>query len=119
MKDISISEMPAYNPVEDSGFWKQDLQILNKHGLHARPSARIFEKILQPYGGSLELHFDIHDGDTIEIKSIFDLMSLGLEQGTNLTARIKVHDDDSNGDEPAELKVAKELHTLFIEFCED
>jgi len=119
MKDISISEMPPYAPTEQDGYWHQKLQILNKHGLHARPSARIFEKILQPYGRGLELHFDIEGGDSIPICSIFDLMSLGLEQGTQLTARIKYKDELQNSEEIQEHKIAKELHDLFIEFCED
>ena len=119
MKDISISEMPPYGPTENEGYWAQDLQILNKHGLHARPSARIFEKILQPYGGGLELHFDIHGGESVAINSIFDLMSLGLEQGTGLTARIKYTDESEVEGEIVEHKIAKDLHDLFIEFCED
>ena len=119
MKDISISEMPPFGPIQEDGYWRQHLQILNKHGLHARPSARIFEKILQPYSSGLELHFDFEDGQTIEIKSIFDLMSLGLEQGTLLAARIKYHEAKKIDGEIAEHKIAKELHDLFIEFCEE
>jgi phosphotransferase system HPr (HPr) family protein len=119
MKDFNVSEMPPFEPIEDGEYWRQRLQILNKHGLHARPSARIFEKILQPHGAALELHFDIDDGDTIAIKSIFDLMSLGLEQGTQLTARIKYHNSEELEGQKAEHKIAKDLHDLFIEFCED
>lgn len=111
-------EMPAYNPSQVDGFWNQDIIVLNKHGLHARPSAKIFEKILMPHGDQLELHFSFEDGNCIQIRSVFDLMSLGLEQGTHLTAKVKYH-GVKEGNKTAELDIAKDLYDLFIGFCED
>jgi phosphotransferase system HPr (HPr) family protein len=118
MKDLNTMEMPTFNPSHIDGYWQQDIVVLNKHGLHARPSAKIFEKILMPYGESLELHFTFQDGNSILIRSVFDLMSLGLEQGTCLTAKLKYHGEGDNG-ETSEVKIAEELHSLFLSFCDD
>jgi phosphotransferase system HPr (HPr) family protein len=118
MKDLDTMEMPALQPQYSNGYCEQELTILNKHGLHARPSAKIFEKILMPHGEQLELHFDISGRDSFQIQSVFDLMSLGLEQGTQLKARIKVH--GSSGDHrQTESDIATQLHELFLSFCED
>ena len=111
-------EMPAFNPSQVDGYWLQDIIVLNKHGLHARPSAKIFEKILMPHGDQLELHFSFEDNNCLQIRSVFDLMSLGLEQGTRLTAKIRYHGARDNEETP-EVNIAKELHALFIGFCED
>lgn len=111
-------EMPALQPQHDNGYCKQSLTILNKHGLHARPSAKIFEKILMPHGENLELHFDFEDRASIQIQSVFDLMSLGLEQGTQLTARLKYHGASDNSAQ-TEIEIASLIHELFLSFCED
>ena len=118
MKDLDLAQMPVLSPQENGGYWKQDIIVLNKHGLHARPSAKIFEKILMPHGDRLELHFDIHDRETIHLRSVFDLMSLGLEQGTKFTARMKCH-RSSDREMPEEGKLLQQLYELFLSFCED
>lgn len=118
MKDLDTMEMPAFQPQYSDGYCAQKLIILNKHGLHARPSAKIFEKILMPHGENLELHFDIAGRDSLQIQSVFDLMSLGLEQGAHLEVRIKYHGNDS--DIPKiESDITAQLHELFLSFCED
>ena len=111
-------EMPAFQPQYTNGYCAQELTILNKHGLHARPSAKIFEKILMPHGEELELHFDISGRDSLQIQSVFDLMSLGLEQGTQFQVRIKYHGTDGDNRQ-TESEIAAQLHELFISFCED
>ena len=118
MKDLDVMQMPALCPQEIGGYWVQTIVVLNKHGLHARPSAKIFEKILMPYGDKLELHFDVHDRESIHIRSVFDLMSLGLEQGTSLTVRLKCH-RNSEREMPEERKVLENIYELFLSFCED
>jgi phosphotransferase system HPr (HPr) family protein len=118
MKDLNTMDMPALQPIAENGYCVQELTILNKHGLHARPSAKIFEKILMPYGDQLELHFDIQNGDSFQIQSVFDLMSLGLEQGTQLKARIKINGSGEDARQ-TEKNIAEELHSLFLSFCED
>ena len=118
MKDLDVTQMPTLSPQENGGYWSQTIVVLNKHGLHARPSAKIFEKILMPYGSRLELHFDIHNRESIHLRSVFDLMSLGLEQGTTLTARLKCHRSNEH-EMPEEGKILQQLYELFLSFCED
>jgi phosphotransferase system HPr (HPr) family protein len=118
MKDLDAMQMPTLSPQEFGGYWVQDIVVLNKHGLHARPSAKIFEKILMPYSDKLELHFDVENRESIHIRSVFDLMSLGLEQNTKLRVRIKFHGPSEDGATP-ERKILNNIYELFLSFCED
>ncbi|MBF0197325.1 MAG: HPr family phosphocarrier protein [Planctomycetes bacterium] len=121
MKHLLKEEMPELNPTEKDGFWYQDLMVLNKHGLHARPSAQIYEKILMPYGDDLEMNFHIEGRGEISIKSVFDLMSLGLEAGTKLTVQLRYHGDGSLFDDaqaPA-AAILKDIYDLFLNSFSD
>ncbi len=116
MKDITPEEMPALDPQKVDEYWTQDVLVVNKNGLHARPSAHFYEKILMPYGSEIDLSFILNDGDTREIKSVFDLMSLGLEAGTKFTLKIKYlgeASDFSDGEVPEKFILSK-IHYMFL-----
>ena len=111
-------EMPPLSPTKDGEYWVQDVVVLNKHGLHARPSAKIFEKILMPHGEDLELHFSINGGECLQIRSVFDLMSLGLEQGSQIGLKLRYH---GQTDDPSEMeqRLLTDIRDLFLSFCDD
>jgi len=118
MKDLELMEMPPFIPVQDGDYWCQKIIVLNKHGLHARPSAKIFEKVLMPHGGKLELYFVLDEQGQVPIKSVFDLMSLGLEQGTPVNLKLKFKGEtDGNSEKSAQL--LSEIRNLFLSFCDD
>jgi phosphotransferase system HPr (HPr) family protein len=118
MRDLELMEMPPFNPVQDGDYWCQEIMVLNKHGLHARPSAKIFEKVLMPLGEELELHFVIDEQGQVPIKSVFDLMSLGLEQGTIVNLKLRLNDEtEKNPDRSVSL--LSEIRELFLSFCDD
>ncbi len=83
--------------------------MLNAHGLHARPSALFFEKILRPNEGKITVFFDIEKSESeMQIVSVFDLMSLGLECGTVLDVRIEHNETVEQAQ-----SVAREVYDLF------
>lgn len=119
MEDLEQNEMPALLPEKKGEYWFQDIVVLNKHGMHARPSAKFFEQVLQPYGNDLDLSFHIHgkheEGSFMQIASVFDLMSLGLEMGTRVTLKVKFLGDGSEfDDENPEESILKNIHSLFL-----
>jgi|SaaInlStandDraft_1057018.scaffolds.fasta_scaffold86943_2 phosphotransferase system HPr (HPr) family protein len=118
MRDLELMEMPPFNPLQDGDYWCQEIVVLNKHGLHARPSAKIFEKVLMPLGEELELHFVVDEHGQVPIKSVFDLMSLGLEQGTKVNLKLKVLGETENNPERS-AEILSEIRELFLSFCDD
>ena len=54
--------------------------VTNRHGLHARP-ANVIVKMVRKYDAQVTIH---KSGRTVDATSIFDLMSLGATQGTEL-----------------------------------
>ena len=119
MKDLTQDNMPPLRPVQREGYWYQDIKILNKHGLHARPSAKFFEQVLQPHGEKLDLAFHVHgrnaENEYMPIRSVFDLMSLGLEMGTLMTVRLKYKAQSGPANGPTqEEQIAGTIHHLFL-----
>lgn len=120
MNDIKSDQMPALNPQEADGYWLQEIMVVNKNGLHARPSAYFYEKILVPYGSEIDLAFVLSDSDIREIKSVFDLMSLGLEAGTKFKVKIKYLGDASSfDDEKPEQFILSKIHDMFLNIFTD
>jgi phosphotransferase system HPr (HPr) family protein len=54
--------------------------VTNRHGLHARP-ALVIVKTVQKYDAQVTIR---RDGQIVDAASIFDLLSLGAAQGTEL-----------------------------------
>lgn len=108
--------MPTLDPIEVDGYWFQDIKVVNKNGLHARPSAYFYEKILMPYGDEIDMHFVLSESDIREIKSVFDLMSLGFEMGTEFKVKLKFKGDASDFESnkaPEEIILSK-IHDMFL-----
>lgn len=118
MKNLEQEQMPALEPIEKDGFWYQKIKILNQNGLHARPSAKFYEKVLQPYGNKLDLSFQLSEGaDYTPISSVFDLMSLGLERGAEFNIKVKFLGDASEFDDesiPPSQQIVHYIHDLFL-----
>jgi phosphotransferase system HPr (HPr) family protein len=121
MKDITPEQMPTLDPQKVDEYWTQDVLVMNKNGLHARPSAHFYEKILMPYGNEIDLSFILNVDDTREIKSVFDLMSLGLESGTRFTIKIKYTGDASDFDDDVtpEKFILSKIHNMFLNIFTD
>ena len=117
MQDLPATEMPPYQPVVKDGCLYQDVKVLNRHGLHARPSAMFFERIIRPNGDALDLSFNIHGrngaAEFVDIRSVFDLMALGLESGTMLTVRVVFRSSD--GQQGAGEEIARSIYDLFLQ----
>lgn len=58
--------------------------IKNETGLHARPAAALVQ-FVKNFPGDVEL---IKDGKIANAKSIFNVMSLGVAKGTEITVRV-------------------------------
>lgn len=84
---------------------EQNVTIQNEMGLHARPAAGLV-KLVKNFPGSVEI---IKDGKVANAKSIFNVMSLGVSKGTEITLRINGDNEEEN---------LKEL-VAFIEELED
>ncbi len=59
--------------------------VTNPHGLHARP-ANVIIKTVRKYDAQVTIH---KGGQVADATSIFDLMSLGATQGTELLLSAK------------------------------
>jgi phosphocarrier protein HPr len=80
---------------------REEIQIINKHGLHARPAAQ-FVKIAGRFQSEIKV---IKDGLEVNGKSIMGIMMLAAEPGSTI---IVVAD---GADEAAALQALKELIT--------
>lgn len=112
MTDLSIDSMPPFAPQQRDGALLQSVVVLNRHGLHARPSAKFFEKVLMPHSDQADVFFRIGKdaSEDVPIVSVFDLMGLGLEAGTFVTVKLVSTGDES----PENLEsIMQEIHTLF------
>ncbi len=74
--------------------------IHNEMGIHCRPSAIILKEV-KPYAGSVEV--ETSAGRT-PVRSVMDLLGLGLEKGTLVKIRVEG---------PAEEAMADRLRDLF------
>jgi phosphocarrier protein HPr len=57
---------------------EQDVRVVNRLGVHARPAASIVQTVLN---FECEVHF-LHNGARINAKSIMGLLTLAATQGT-------------------------------------
>lgn len=69
----------------DSTCASRDVTISMPEGLHARPSTLLSQKAAG-YAGSVKIH---SNGDTADAKSIFDLLAMGLPQGSVVTIEVE------------------------------
>jgi phosphocarrier protein HPr len=80
---------------------QEQIQIINKHGLHARPAAQ-FVKIAGRFKAEIKV---IKDGLEVNGKSIMGIMMLAAEPGSMITVIIE------GDDEQDALRALKELIT--------
>lgn len=86
---------------------KLDLELTNKLGLHARPSAKL-AKTAALFKSAITLS---RPGQTVDAKSILGLMTMACPQGSVLTLQV---------DGPDEEVAAEEIRKLFEDrFGED
>jgi phosphotransferase system HPr (HPr) family protein len=69
---------------------EKDITILLPHGLHARPSAFIITKLKDLNIGEATV---TKDSETVNLKSILSLMTLGAQ--TNTVLKIKIDGPDA------------------------
>lgn len=63
---------------------EKNVTIKNETGLHARPAASLVQ-FVKKYDESIEI---ILDNKVADAKSIFNVMSLGISKGTEVTLRV-------------------------------
>jgi phosphocarrier, HPr family len=63
---------------------EKNVIIKNDTGLHARPAASLVQ-FVKKYDESIEI---ILDNKVADAKSIFNVMSLGISKGTEITLRV-------------------------------
>jgi phosphocarrier protein HPr len=80
---------------------KEEIKIINKHGLHARPAAQ-FVKIAGKFQSEIKV---IKDGLEVNGKSIMGIMMLAAEPGSTITIII------DGSDEVSALQALKDLIT--------
>jgi phosphocarrier protein len=68
---------------------QEELQIINKHGLHARPAAQ-FVKIAGRFTSDIKV---IKDGLEVNGKSIMGIMMLAAEPGSLITIMVDGPDE--------------------------
>ena len=68
---------------------EKDFIIANEHGLHARPAT-----LLVSIASKFECDITItYDGITVDLKSIMNILSLGLKRGSQITIRTEGIDE--------------------------
>ena len=72
--------------------------VANETGLHARPAASLVQ-FVKNYPGEVKI---IKDGKEANAKSIFNVMSLGLAKGTEITLVVEGEDEEKFADELVE-----------------
>ncbi|MCI6157374.1 MAG: HPr family phosphocarrier protein [Peptoniphilaceae bacterium] len=63
---------------------EKNVTVVNATGLHARPAAALVQ-FVKNIPGDVEI---IKDGKVANAKSIFNVMSLGISKGTEITVRV-------------------------------
>ena len=81
-----LSRKPAANDNEQK--WVKELTIVNKLGLHARPSA-LFVKVCNRFKAEIWVE---KDGESVKGKSIMGLMMLAAGHGSKLRFTCEGHD---------------------------
>ena len=70
---------------------EQDIEIINKLGLHARASAKLVSTASQ-FSSSIEIEFSGQQGDA---KSIMSMMMLAASKGSTITIRVDGDDEQA------------------------
>ena len=84
-------EPSAQTTDRSSGELERDLHVVNRMGIHARPATKIVELT-----GCHEAAITFtKDGETVDGKSIFGVMTLAAVQGASLTARADGEDAEA------------------------
>ena len=73
---------------------EKKVTVVNGTGLHARPAAALVQ-FVKNIPGDVEI---VKDGKVANAKSIFNVMSLGISKGTEITVRINGEDAEENVD---------------------
>ncbi len=84
-------------------FVEKDFIIANEKGLHARP-ATVLVSVASKFDCNITITYD---GVTVDLKSIMNVLSLGLKQGSLITVR-------TNGID--ELEALKEISKNITDF---
>ncbi|MGP4080604.1 phosphocarrier protein HPr [Pseudalkalibacillus sp. R45] len=64
--------------------------VTSESGIHARPATTLVNKAGQ-FSSDIELE---HKGKTVNLKSIMGVMSLGIQQGSEITIKANGNDAD-------------------------
>lgn len=72
--------------------FEKTLIVENETGLHARPAASLVQ-FVKNFPGSVEI---VKDGKVANAKSIFNVMSLGITKGTEITVRVDGENAEEN-----------------------
>lgn len=71
---------------------EKNVVVTNETGLHARPAASLVQ-FVKNIPGDVEL---VKDGKVANAKSIFNVMSLGISKGTEITVRVNGDFEEEN-----------------------
>lgn len=71
---------------------KEEVTVLNKNGLHARPSAAIVQEALK-YESEIKIT-NLKSNITVSAKAVLELLLLGAEYGTNLLIEASGKDEE-------------------------
>lgn len=71
---------------------EKNVVVTNETGLHARPAASLVQ-FVKGFPGDVEL---IKEGKVANAKSIFNVMSLGISKGTEITVRVSGENEEEN-----------------------
>ena len=82
---------------------EKDFIIANENGLHARPATQLVS-VASKFDCNITITYD---GITVDLKSIMNVLSLGLKQGSLITIRTEGID---------ELEALKTISKNIIEF---
>jgi len=69
---------------------EKNVTVVNETGLHARPAAALVQ-FVKNIPGDVEI---VKDGKVANAKSIFNVMSLGISQGTEILVRVSGDNDE-------------------------
>lgn len=69
---------------------EKNVTVVNETGLHARPAAALVQ-FVKNIPGDVEI---VKDGKVANAKSIFNVMSLGISQGTEILVRVTGDNDE-------------------------
>ncbi len=84
---------------------RKEFVITNDQGLHARPATTLVSKANQFKSSDIRL---IHEGETVDLKSIMGVLSLGINRGALIEIEVEGGDEAETMD--AISKHIKELN---------